>query len=295
MEVGATLLRDLWIDSSDAATSPLPIYWRVYQVLREEICEGLYPHKELMPSESALAERFATSRITVRKALELLKSEGYIKTRQGVGTFTKAKLPPGSQPRSFTMNLSEMWRETTTTLLEFEFVNAPPNVASLLEVEPGATVHKAIRFRTYKRRPVGLLTTYIHERVARDFTRESFLSAPLITLFSQAGYPSATARQRINARSADPFSAKHLGVEMGAPLLCMMRVSRDASGQPISYLQALFRPDRYEIELDLEIDGPAQKAVWRLASGAESDSMPKRSVPFEIEMDPSGKRGGSAD
>jgi GntR family transcriptional regulator len=74
-----------------------------------------------------------------------------------------------------------------------------------------------------------------------------------------------TARQRITARSADPFSARHLGIEIGAPLLCVMRVSRDASGRPIAYLRSHFRPDRYEIELDFEPESPAQRAVWRMS------------------------------
>lgn len=68
----------------------------------------------------------------------------------------------------------------------------------------------------------------------------------------------------MTARSADPFAARHLDVEIGAPLLCFMRVPYSAEREPISYLRGLFRPDRYEIELDLEVSTMSQTAVWHL-------------------------------
>lgn len=251
--------------ATDVSSSPLPLYWRVFSILREEICDGVYSVTQPLPTEAELSKRFATSRITIRKALEFLKSEGYVVTRHGVGTFIKSKLPSGSRPRGFTMDLTSMSEQMETRLLEFGFIPAPGNIAELLDVTPGEQVHKAIRLRSYKRRPTGLLTTFVHERVARNFTREDFLNASLITLYQREGHPSHTAVQRIAARSADPFCAEHLGLEIGAPVLCFMRLSRDESGRPISYLIGQFRPDRYEIEIDLKMDGPLQKAVWRVS------------------------------
>lgn len=264
---------------TDVTSSPLPLYWRVFSILREEICDGTFSPSEPLPSEADLSKRFATSRITIRKALEFLKSEGFIVTKQGVGTFIKSKLPSGSRPGSFTMNLSAMWEQMETRILEFGFISAPPNIAELLELPPASRVHKAIRHRSYKRRPTGLLTTYIREQVARNFTRDDFINAPLITLYRREGFPSHTAVQRISARSADPFCAEHLGLEIGSPILCFMRLSRDSDGKPISYLVGQFRPDRYEIELDLKLDGPSQRAVWSVSDKAEEGQMSSHHTP----------------
>ncbi|MGE0315931.1 MAG: GntR family transcriptional regulator [Lautropia sp.] len=241
--------------------SSLPIYRRVYAVLREEIRDGIYLRNSLLPSEGALAERFMTSRITIRKALELLKLGGYTTTRHGVGTYALAR-PVDSSTHHFTSNLDILWQETATELLEYKMVPAPPYVAEPMDTAAGALIHKAIRLRTYREQPLELLTTFIREDVARAISREMFLSGPLSDVFRRVGAPSVTARQRITARSADPFTATHLGIEIGAPVLCSIRVSRDAEGRPISYLRELFRPDRYEFELDLEVDGPVMRAVW---------------------------------
>jgi GntR family transcriptional regulator len=242
--------------------SALPMYRRIYAVLREEIRDGLYLENKMLPSEGALADRFMASRITVRKALELLKNEGYTATRHGVGTYALEQAAETGSSRNFTSNLDILWQETETELLDFGMVPTPPYVAGPMKVAPGTNIHKAIRLRHYRGQPLELLTTFIREDVASKISRDEFLSAPLSHVFRRVGVPSVTARQRITARSADPFSAAHLGLEIGAPVLCVIRVSRDANGVPLSYLREVFRPDRYEIELDLEIDGPAVRGVW---------------------------------
>ena len=48
---------------------------------------GVIGPGESLPPERELAEEFGISRITVRKALDALVSEGMLTRRQGAGTF----------------------------------------------------------------------------------------------------------------------------------------------------------------------------------------------------------------
>jgi GntR family transcriptional regulator len=261
-------MADLWVaNAQNEITSSLPMYQRVYAVLREEICDGRYPDIAPMPSEAALAERFGVSRITIRRTLDMLKTGGYITRRQGVGTFAQPsdRIAAAASPRGFVANLADMWSQTVSELLVYTTERAPPKIAALLDLARGAEVQKAVRLRSFQQRPIGLLTTFIPERIANTFTQEEFISMPVLGLLARAGQPSATARQRVTARSADPFTAGHLDIEIGSPLLCVMRLSSNAQGEPISYLLAVYRPDRYELEFDLEAEGPAHRAVWRVA------------------------------
>lgn len=57
----------------------------VLRVLRERIAEGEYPLNTKLPGERALAEEFGVSRVTIRKSLESLKSDGMIENRPGLG------------------------------------------------------------------------------------------------------------------------------------------------------------------------------------------------------------------
>jgi DNA-binding LacI/PurR family transcriptional regulator len=68
---------------------------RLYLSLKNKICEriykGLYQDGETIPPERTLAETFEVSRVTVRKALDLLENEGIIERTQGSGTVVRLK------------------------------------------------------------------------------------------------------------------------------------------------------------------------------------------------------------
>jgi GntR family transcriptional regulator, transcriptional repressor for pyruvate dehydrogenase complex len=65
---------------------------KIYSDILNRILEGEYKEGERLPTEHALAERFETSRPTVREALARLRADGIIVTRHGSGT-TVARRP----------------------------------------------------------------------------------------------------------------------------------------------------------------------------------------------------------
>jgi len=64
----------------------IPVYKKVYLTLKKDIREGRYPTGSLLPTEYELELEFDVSRTTIRKAIGLLSSEGYVKKKQGYGT-----------------------------------------------------------------------------------------------------------------------------------------------------------------------------------------------------------------
>jgi GntR family transcriptional regulator len=70
------------------ADMPLPKYHQIYLVLKEGLLEGKFAQG--MPGEISLVQQFGVARVTVRKALELLSSEGLITRQRGRGTVVKA-------------------------------------------------------------------------------------------------------------------------------------------------------------------------------------------------------------
>ena len=55
---------------------------KIYSDILNRILEGEYKEGGRLPTEHALAERFDTSRPTVREALARLRADGIIVTRQ---------------------------------------------------------------------------------------------------------------------------------------------------------------------------------------------------------------------
>ena len=67
---------------------------RVYREVLGSIMAGEFNEGDKLPTELALAERFAASRPTIREALSRLRADGIISTRQGSGTFVTRRPDP---------------------------------------------------------------------------------------------------------------------------------------------------------------------------------------------------------
>src|SRR6185436_17036752 len=73
----ATLL-DNYTSSANMPRDTTPLYERIQEMLRTQIASGRLAAGERLPSETELAESFATTRMTVRQALAKLTFEGLI-------------------------------------------------------------------------------------------------------------------------------------------------------------------------------------------------------------------------
>ena len=67
-----------------------PKYFIVKKAIVENIDNDLYHSNEAIPSEKKLMEFYNVSRITIRKAIDELVTEGYLYKIQGKGTYVKA-------------------------------------------------------------------------------------------------------------------------------------------------------------------------------------------------------------
>lgn len=81
----------------DMEPSNSPIYMQLAHTLRLQIMEGKIAAGDALPSERDLCEIMGASRVTVRKATELLIEEGLLSRRQGSGTYVTPRIQaPGS-------------------------------------------------------------------------------------------------------------------------------------------------------------------------------------------------------
>ncbi|WP_239254093.1 GntR family transcriptional regulator [Listeria ilorinensis] len=79
------------------------LYQQVHEKLVTKIQSGSLPVGEKLPSEAELMNEFGVSSITLKKALELLKTEGYISRRPRVGSYVISDRPAAehSETRTF--------------------------------------------------------------------------------------------------------------------------------------------------------------------------------------------------
>lgn len=64
-----------------------PAYYQIYEMVKKDILEGVYPLGTKLPSKRILSSETGVSTITVEHALGLLAEEGYIESRERSGYF----------------------------------------------------------------------------------------------------------------------------------------------------------------------------------------------------------------
>jgi GntR family transcriptional regulator len=238
--------------------SPMPLYHRLYVILRDRIASGTYAEGAVLPSEFELTEAFSVSRITAKRALDELATEGLVERVRGRGTTVtdRAAALLGAQPITASIdglleNLTAIGRETSVEVIEFGYVPAPDFVRARLALEPNARAQRAVRVRSLDGEPLSQSTTYVPERIGRAYDVKDLASTPIIDLIERAGVVVGTAEQSISATLADSLVAARLKVGVGAPLLLMKRCVKDTSGKPAQYIEILYRPDRFEYRMSL--------------------------------------------
>jgi GntR family transcriptional regulator len=239
---------------------------RVYLLLRDEIAAGLHPAGSSLPGELRLAELHGVSRVTVRRALDALAADGLIERRAGSGTRVRAA---SGAPAAFTADfatlmpqLVRMGQETTARLLAFSYTTPPPLVAEALGLVPTARVQRAVRVRLAAEAPFSHLTTHVPEAIAQGYSESDLATTPLFRLLERNGIEIDHATQTVSATLATPDVAEALEVAVGAALIALTRVVFDSEGNGVEHLTALYRPDRFRLEMTLNRVGEGGARHW---------------------------------
>lgn len=239
--------------------SPIPLYHRIYVILRERIVNGTYRPGETVPPEAELMASFGVSRITAKRALDELAAEGLVERMRGRGTMvTRSGLmqsgggPIAAGIDGLLANLSLIGEATSVELAEFGYVPAPLAIADDLRIPVGSTVQHAVRVRHLEGRPFSQSTSFVIEQIGRTFTPEELTVIPLIDLMTRSGVTVERVQQSITATLADDVSAARLRVSVGSALLKMRRVFFDTTDRRIDCVEMLYPPDRFEYRMTLE-------------------------------------------
>ena len=244
---------------------------RVYLQLRDEIARGAIPVGAAFPGEQRLADLHDVSRVTVRRALAALVNDGLIEKRNGAGSVVTAM----AQNTGIAANMAtlipqivQMGSNTTARLLSFGY-NTPPHVVAEALGTRGR-VQTAVRIRMLEGSPFSHLTTYVPEDIAVNYSEQDLADTPLFQLLERSGVQVNDASQTVSATLASPEVAAALEVSVGAALLSLHRVVRDADGRGVEYLSALYRPDMFRLEMDLTRVGGGETRHWEPVIGGGS-------------------------
>lgn len=239
-------------------SSPTPLYYRVYAVLRERIVRGYYSSDTPIPSEAELAESFSVSRITIRKAMEMLTKERLVTRTRGRGTFVSDRSRENRLNRAVVSNINGLFRYLNTVgestrlkVISLDKGEAPPRICSSMNISPQAELVRSVRVRALDGRPYSLSIAYLLPEVGGSLKREDLATTNMIDLVQQSGAVVEKVEQTLTATLADDYAAKHLKIPVGAPLMLVTRLFFDAQGKAFYAAEIYYCADRYEYRVSL--------------------------------------------
>lgn len=220
-------------------------------MLREEI-RGKGPG-EAIATEAELEQRFGVSRITVRKAVDELASEGLVVREQGRGTFVgRPKLTHELNAiTSWTEQVRALGYEPRTTHMEVETMAPPEHVARMLELEDRRAV-RVKRLRLADDEPMSVMVNYFPEDLVPGFG-EAGIPYESLYEYLEKGYRlvPAVAVDNVETREARDEEARLLAIRPASPVIYVTRISYLEDRSPLEVAIATFRGDRYQYRVTL--------------------------------------------
>jgi DNA-binding GntR family transcriptional regulator len=230
-----------------------PKYQQIAAAIRTEIRSGGYRPGDKLPAESALLERFRVSLPTLRQAIGVLRAEGLIESRHGVGTFVRddRRLQRRSRHR---YGSARGRTGLLTAHLRHEITFAgrgplPERIADVMDAEPGQEV--VIRRRNLYDRETGRLeeigASYLPAPVAGGTFLEEAAVVPK-ALFrcveDLTGRHYTTALDRWIARLATAEETDAFDIAGGSPVLHVIHTARDENGDVLEVSESVWPADR---------------------------------------------------
>jgi DNA-binding GntR family transcriptional regulator len=228
-------------------SSTVPLYHQIALTLRARAQRGA------LATEHQLCAEFGVSRSTMRQALGVLKQDGLLQSRRGVGT----RFVAGRHPLRLTSSIGDPLHAglgTTTKVISIETLEPPAEVRTFLDIgeEP---VCRLIRVHLLDKAPLSVVVTYMAARLA---PRKISLSLHEY-LWRHHGLLQKRSVHRIAVGRADTLIAPLLGVAIAEPVLHVQASAYLDDGRPIRWTDNYFREERFAYQAEIEWGRPATR------------------------------------
>jgi len=232
-----------------------PLYYKLTQALRSAILDRRLAPNRALPAERDIAESCKLSRITVRKAFDVLVKEGLVVRRQGAGTFVASPNlerveKSFSAISSFSEDMKARGLVPTSEWLRRAEGLVTPKEAIALNLSPGTPVYRFHRIRLADGLPMALEYAAVP---ADCLPSLEFVGGSLYEALIAAGSRPVRALQRLRAVSFDKEQASLLAIAEGDPGLLIERSAFMANGKAVEFTRSWYRGDTYDFVAELGV------------------------------------------
>lgn len=232
--------------------SYIPMYIQIANILRKEIESKKIKTGDSIGAQRELEERFGVSKITIRKAVNILEQEDLVITKQGKGTFVKAI--------KFEDDLIEL--QGLSDIITRSGFSPEISIVKIIEKEtPEELLSDKLkgfsekcfyieRLHTVKDKPIAFVEIYLPYEIGKSLSKEDIEKNTLYTLFQdKLNIELGEGIQTIKACKANKKLAEHLNIDVGEALLNAERIAYDKNNNIVEFIVFYYNFNEYAFKI----------------------------------------------
>lgn len=228
-------------------------YEEIYTDIKNKIINGDYNATEQLPFEKDLCESYDTSKMTVKRALDLLVEDGLIIKRRGSGTFVKDLSKKEIDRITQTNQISGLTsfftnQKVKSNILTFEVVQANEVVQDKLNLKAGSFVYDIHRVRIVDNKPIVIEQIYIPIERVPGIEKKHLEGSIYNYIKDDLGLRIQSAHRRFTVRKATKEEAGYLDIKENDPLAVTEQIAYMDTGDSIEYSITQHRSDAFAAE-----------------------------------------------
>lgn len=237
------------------AESRVPRYLQVASALKSRIKDGRWAIGEKIATLEELEREFGVARVTIRQAIDLLQSEGLLRSYQGKGTYVTKLIESDRW-----LNLATDWQSLIDPIAGnvphmLPVGDEPPPRIEEGEGTPAPAYMFLKSLQMRGKEPFALARVHVAEHIHRRAAKQFASKVALAVIADMVDLKISRAHQTLTIGAADIETARHLGVALNAPTAEAHCVVTDVDGVVIYVGEITYRGDVVRINIELIGDG----------------------------------------
>ncbi|MEU0036776.1 GntR family transcriptional regulator [Streptomyces sp. NPDC006333] len=233
----------------------LPLWYQVSQSLRASIL-GRSPQDPLrLPTEEQLAGHYGVSVLTMRQALKELEDEGLINRHRRRGTFIEPSARRGAPVRLLGSvdTIVAQQSGVTTELLGHGPVPLPAELAEYFPDVTEVGAYHRLRSDEKTGEPTNHARNYVRPELAALIDPQDLVRWPMTKVLRDVvGLRISRITDTVEARLADPETARLLQVPLLSPILHYTGIVYGEDGAALDVARIQYRGDRFSFTVTLD-------------------------------------------
>lgn len=222
--------------------------------IKNKILNNLYKVNDKLPDETTLSIEYDCSRMTIKKAMDILVAEGFITKSRGMGTFIRPQRKKldetkyySNSPSTFGFHNTFKDRDHFTKVITFKVIECPEEILDKLQLTKDNFIYFVERIRYIDKKPIILENLYIPVDKIPGLTRTVLEKSLYEYIEKELKIRIYNADKFIKAKLADERDQKLLKIDKYNPILEMDHIVYSSKNIPIEFARLHYNAEYYEL------------------------------------------------